>query len=461
MAATITNASIIIPLADLTLAELVLIKAQCTYKDKSVEYAIRNASKSPWGQKNIPALKDKLTITLYEETPEVLIIPQGMSHLLPSHLILIDKRVLPSFHEMTWFQKPKYDMRYYQVEAVESLKVHSRGQGVLATGSGKTYIMLSLVKQTGLKTLIICPSSLIGDQLYNDFSTHLGKRFVGMFGSGKKEVKQITVGLFQSVTKSAELFKDFQMVICDESQYISSNSIVTIVRELSHVPYFYSVSATNWRADGRTPEIYAASGDVRYSFDTKRAIEEGFLAKPVFIVREVPSSGKEYELKQKNYTHHVIKNNLLTKQIIADIQKAQSMGMSTLVLVQEIEHGEMFASTLNVPFANGENKHSMQLIKQLNAGTVKTLIAGAAMASVGVDTVRVDCLIMLSFAGSDGRILQSLGRGLRKYPGKEKLLCLDYKPMGSQQLRRHTDTRIEVYQELGPVKIIRSTQDGF
>lgn len=459
MAAIITNKSIEIPLADLTLAETLLIKANCTYKDKSVEYAIRQASKSMWGAKRIPELKTKLTITLYEETPETLIIPQGMAHLIPSHIILIDKRVLPLFREMVWYQKPKHDMRYYQREAVEALMSDSRGQAVLSTGSGKSFLMLNLVKKMGLQTLIICPSSLIGDQLYDDFASALSRRQVGMFGSGKKEVKQITVGLYQSVTRNIEVFKNTELIVVDESQTIASNSLTAISRGLSHVPYFYSVSATNWRADGKTPEIYAASGNVKYTFDTLRAISEGFLSQPVFIIREVPSSGKEYELKQKNYTHHVVKNNILNAQIVADIQRARSMGMSTLILVQEIEHGEMIASAENIPFANGENKKSMQLIKQLNVGSIKTLIAGASLAGVGTNFTRVDCLIMASFPGTKGLTLQLLGRGLRKYEGKKKLLVLDYSIKNNNMLFRHSQSRIEWYSELGEVKIIRSKDE--
>ena len=459
MPAIITNATVAIDITDLTSDELKSIKLATTYKDQSVAYAIKRLSSSPWGMKRMAELKEKLTVTLYEEIEGMLCLPQGFAYLIPSRIPIVDNRYLPSFRKMVWSDPPKYDMRYYQREAVDALKKVSRGQVVAATGSGKSFMMLNLIKETGLKTLVICPSSLIGDQLYTDFAHHLGKSKVGMFGSGKKEVKQVTVGLFQSVTKNIELFKDSDMILVDESQYISSESIVAIARGLAHVPYFYSLSATNWRSDGKTPEIFAASGDVVYSFDTKRAIEESWLAQPVFVMREMPSSGREYELKQKNYTYHVLKNEALTKQIVADVQKAQGMGMSVLILVQEIEHGDTISGALGVPFANGENKHSMDLIKQLNAGTVKTLVAGAKMAGVGVDSVRVDCLVQASFPGTEGLTLQLLGRGLRKYPGKEKVLVIDYCPKGSVMLSRHAKNRAEWYRELGPLKIIRSEDE--
>jgi len=214
------------------------------------------------------------------------------------------------------------------------------------------------------------------------------------------------------------------------------------------------VSATNYRADGRTPEIYAASGQIKYNFDTVRAIQEGFLAQPYFYVREVASIGGNYDMKQKNYADHVVQNQELTARIVKDSLAMMASGKSTLILVQEIEHGEAISSALGLHFANGENKDSMKLIDKLNRGEIKGLVAGAQMCGIGVDTVRVDCLVMASFPGTKGLTTQLVGRGLRKYEGKEKVIVLDYMLSGNPMLNRHAEQRIEWYSELGPVKEI-------
>jgi superfamily II DNA or RNA helicase len=275
-----------------------------------------------------------------------------------------------------------------------------------------------------------------------------------MYGSGKKQIKQVTVGLYQSITKNIEAFHDVELVVCDENQTLGAGSLMEITRGLGHVPYFYSVSATNYRADGRTLEIYAASGHVKYSFDTVRAIKEGWLAQPLFVMRDVPSAGGNYELKQKNYTDHVVKNETLNERIVKDARVMLDAHRSTLILVQEIEHGEILASKLNLPFANGENKDAMKLVEDLNRGKIKGLIAGAQMCGIGVDTVRVDCLIMASFPGTEGLTTQLIGRGLRKYEGKKMVVVLDYRVLGNNMLRRHADNRVEWYSKYGFVKEI-------
>jgi DNA repair protein RadD len=400
----------------------------------------------------ITALKDKMYVQLWKEVDNCLVVPQGFRFLIPDTVTLQDERELPARKIMLWSKKPKHSLRYYQREAIDALRKDTRGQAVMATGTGKSFTMLHLVREMGLKTLIICPSSIIGGQLYDEFVEALGKKHVGMYGSGKKEIKQVTVGLYQSVTRNMELFRDTELVICDENQTLGAGSLMSITRELAHAPYFYSLSATNYRADGRTPEIYAASGPVAYDFDTVRAIKEGFLAQPHFYVRKVDSYGKEYDLKQANYKEHVVLNEKLNDQIVSDAQKMLNNGMSTLILVQEIEHGEHISERLGLQFANGENKGSMKLIQALNKKEIRGLVAGAQMCSIGVNTVRVDCLINAAFQGSEGIVTQSLGRGLRKYEGKTRVIVLDYIPQGNSMLKRHGDFRCTVYEKYGPVK---------
>jgi superfamily II DNA or RNA helicase len=452
---TLTNSHVYVNKSSLTGEELSSLLSSLSYKDETVMHAINRARNSFYGAKQIPALQEKLYVHLYSIEEDTIKIPAGYRFLVPARLSVEDKRELPPFKTMLWFKKPGRELRYYQREAVDALKKDHRGQAVMATGSGKSFTMLNLVKETGLKTLIVCPSSIIANQLFSEFETAFGKKLVGMYGGGKKEIKQITVGLYQSVTKNVEAFKDFQMMIVDESQTLGASSLVAISRELSHIPYCYSLSATNWRADGKTPEIYAATGNIVYDFDTKRAISEGFLAQPKFIVRQVTSVGKEYDLKQKNYTDHVVKNIELTNRIVKDAQDALSNNMSTLILVQEIEHGNEIAARLNAQFANGENKDAMKLIDDMNKGRIKMLVAGAQMCGVGVDVTKVDCLIMASFPGTEGLTLQLLGRGLRKYEGKTRVIVLDYWPINSKMLGRHAENRTKWYKEYGEVSIIK------
>jgi len=449
---SIFNDIIVVPLELLSDSELSTIQKASSYTDTGIAYQIKNLRMSYYSSPaKIKALEAQLKVTLWDIVDTNLVLPQGFEYLIPTRLEIEDLRVLPKRKKMIWYKQPTKTLRYYQREAVDALLKRSRGQAVMSTGSGKSFTLLNLVRETGLKTLIICPSTIIGEQLYEEFAMHFGKKLVGMYGAGKKELKQITIGLYQSVTKNIELFQDVELIAIDESQTLGASSLVEISRKLAHVPYCYSVSATNYRADGKTPEIYACSGEVVYLFDAQRAIKEGFLAQPFFYVRDVTSSGGNFDRKQANYSAHVLHNPALNAQIVTDARKMLERNMSVLILVQEIEHGALIAAELGAPTANGENKGSKKLINDLNSGAIKCLVAGAAFCGIGTDTVRVDCLIIASFPGTEGLTTQLVGRGLRMYPGKKKVIVLDYIPLGNGMLKRHGENRIDWYKSLGPV----------
>ena len=127
-----------------------------------------------------------------------------------------------------------------------------------------------------------------------------------------------------------------------------------------------SASATNYRSDGRTPEIYASSGPVRYSFDTVKAIKEGYLAQPIFYMYEIESNGKDNQLKTKTYQSHIVENQQLHEKVSAIAKKLNNSGKSVLIMVQETKHADKLQELLSWPIANGENKEAFNLIKQMN-----------------------------------------------------------------------------------------------
>ena len=145
----------------------------------------------------------------------------------------------------------------------------------------------------------------------------------------------------------------------------------------------------------------------------------------------------------------------MTARIEKDALAMIAAGKSTLILVDQVEHGEALAKVLKVPFAQGEDDQSEEYINQLNKGKIKGLIGTDGKVSEGVDTRNVDCLILANFAGSKGMVIQAVGRGLRKQGVKENCIILDYIPSGSIMLKRHAENRIKWYQEITEnVKVI-------
>lgn len=188
----------------------------------------------------------------------------------------------------------------------------------------------------------------------------------------------------------------------------------------------------------------------------KVGVENGWLAEPYFIVRKVPTGGKDFkDDKLKSYKEHVLNNNIMKSRIKEDAEKMMESGKSVLILVDEVAHGEELSKQLDIPFATGIDSKSQDYVDALNKGKVRGLVGTDGRIGEGTDTQNVDVLILANFVASKGPVIQAIGRGLRKQGQKTRCIVLDYIPMGSSMLSRHANNRISYYREItDKVKIV-------
>ena len=325
-----------------------------------------------------------------------------------------------------------------------------RGTVNLATGMGKSLTSIYFLRKFKRKALIVCPSTAIANGFYEELCKAFGKNRIGFLGSGKKKLGDITVGIAQSVANNLDALEKHELgvIIFDEVHHLAALTFYKIASKLSHVGRMYGLTATAFRSDGKDVFLKAGVGNVIIKRDAAWGIENGWLAFPHFIIRKVNTQGPNYPGdKLKNYKKHVLESKEMTDVICKDINWAVGKQQSVLVLVSEIEHGEILSKATGLPLATGENKESKNLIDALNDGTIPGLIATASLVGEGCDTRRVDVLVLANFAGSAGPVTQNVGRGLRKYPGKEEVIIFDYMP-NNQMLARHCNTRIKVFKTL-------------
>lgn len=458
MKALVENEKIII--TDYTQVEQQLLVKTLSYTDKAKQYQLRRLSKNPFNKKKpfYKKLESEVHGSLAIHHPDgSLEIPSGFFHLIRNAEITDNRKDTGVKIALPWKKKP-HDMRDYQEEAVDLMQANWRGLINFATGLGKTLTAVHAIRKFNKRTLIICPSQGIAVNFYNELVSAFGSDKVGFFGDGKKQIKDITVGIAQSVNNHIDKFKkhDLGLIIVDEVHHLPADTFFTIAKELSSVGRVFGLTATDFRSDGKDVMITAGVGDVLICRDLIWGIANKWLAEPYFIVRRIPTIGRNFkDDKNKNYKEHVLNNDLLTDQVIADVQKFISKGMSVLCLVDEIEHGQKIANAVGLPFANGKDKGSDELIIQLNDAKIPGLIGTDSKIGEGCDTKNVDVLILANFVASKGPLWQNIGRGLRKQGTKTHVVVLDYSPEGSTMLARHAEQRIKLYQEItGNVRII-------
>jgi len=439
------------------------VREHLSYTDKSKQYQLRRMAKNPW-QRSSPLyaqLQKEATGQLFtEENNKITVSSCFVDMLRPMfncQSVLDLRGKTGAKITLPWVKKP-HDLRDYQEEAYKLMDSNYRGLINLATGLGKTLLATHFIQRYKKKALVVCPSESVAKQFYDQFVTCFGKNKVGFYGGGKKKICDITVGIAASITKNIAEFQNAELgvVILDETHHTPATTFFDISQGLAKCGKIFGLTATDYRSDGKDIMITAGCGPVLIRRDIKWGVINGWLAEPYFIIRQVPTTGKDYkDDKIKSYKEHVLNCQMMKDQIRDDAMKMMAAGKSVLILVDEVAHGKELSDELKIPFATGLDKKSQSYVDELNNGKIHGLVGTDGKISEGTDTKNVDVLILANFVASKGPVTQCVGRSLRKQGIKTKAIILDYIPMGSTMLSRHGFQRVEYYKEITDnVKVI-------
>jgi superfamily II DNA or RNA helicase len=402
----------------------------------------------------------------------------------------------PESRLIPWDHPPKFPLRDYQVTSVEKLLAHNHAAIELPTGSGKTRVIMQLLKQLGLHSVVVAPTTNIADQLRDDLIKHLGRKFVGQFYGGKKQIdKLFTVAIGASiirVEKGSEAWNFFsgtKVFIGDEAHTLAADTLSYMCLEVfQNAPYRFFVSATQMRTDGLDLLLEAITGPVVYELTLRQLVDMGYLARPRFNMVQVPSNGVRVPKDpMKAIQQHLLYNPYVNKRCGELANKCVETGRSTLILVDEIEQ---FTTLLphfryEAKFAHGgvtkANAHKIpnqyhkcnpsDLVKEFNEGKFPILV-GTSCVAVGTDFQNVGALFYLMGGTSEIQVSQAVGRGTRggvngqvyKQDGTKKtdFLFFDFDvdfcgdTDGELITHRHAMARKKIYDGLhGPVNIIK------
>ena len=246
----------------LTETNLDLVKAQLTYIDKSVEYQIRRLKQARWFDpeahaEKLQELKEQQKPCLLQEDENGYFTLSGLADEISriTHEPIDRRIVYPPCDTIPWHKVPP-ELRPYQEETVSLFLERKHAAAELATGLGKSFIILHLVKRIGLKSVVMAPTTSIADQLYDDFITYLGKARVGRFYGGKKDTnKLVTIAIHASLAKidrSSDEYDALSMArvfVADESHLTPATTLRSVCTGLLRsAPYRFFLSGKIGRA---------------------------------------------------------------------------------------------------------------------------------------------------------------------------------------------------------------------
>jgi superfamily II DNA or RNA helicase len=461
------------------------------YIDRSVDFELRRLKKSghQWGysdkwEARIAELTAQRQGSLLFEDEEGFWTYPGLAKKMARLLNdeVETKVVYPAPKRLPWASPDTRKPYEYQSGAKDNLLEARHGSVEIATGLGKSLIILHLAKELGLKTVIMAPTTSIAKQLLKEFTQFLGKKYVGQYFGGKKEPKKnFIVAVANSLTLVEEgsehwdLLRQTQVFIADESHQCAAKTLAEVCHRLfDQVPYRFFFSATQLRADGLALLLEGIIGPVVHSKTLREGVDEGYLAKPIFTVIETNSSSN-YESQDVNkMTREHLFYNEKVNAIAGDLaNNFCAQGKQVLILIDEVEQFAYLLPHLRhkVGFAHGpltkDNKGKVapehqesdpsDLVAQFNAGNLPILV-GTSCISCGTDVKNNKATINLQGGKSEVAVRQgAIGRSTRKQASINKTSChiIDFDVQNVEIVHKHALEREQIYdQEYGPVRRI-------
>lgn len=215
---------------------------------------------------------------------------------------------------------------------------------------------------------------------------------------------------------------------------------------MANVPIRWGLTGTIPKAEHDKLSIIVSLGPVINKLAASELQDKGVLAKcHVNIVQlkdDLEFTNYQSELK------HLLENEKRLDTIASLVQKISQSG-NTLVLVDRVLPGKRLVEKISDSvFISGETKLSERKEEYDEVATAdkKVLVATYGVAAVGINIPRIFNLVLIEPGKSFVRVIQSIGRGIRKAEDKDHVEIWDI-TSNCKFAKRHLTQRKTFYNE--------------
>ena len=359
-------------------------------------------------------------------------------------------------------------VRDYQIQAVQHCISRNRALIVSPTASGKSLVIYSLVRyyqMSGLKTLILVPTTSLVEQMYSDFEdygwspgTYCQKIYQG---HDKKITKDVVISTWQSIYKMPKkYFEQFSCVIGDEAHQFKAKSLTGIMTKLHQCKYRFGFTGTLDGTQTHRLVLEGLFGSAENIISTKELIDKKTLANLRIKCIILKHSNIRERMKYAEELEYIVTNE---KRINFVVNLLQHLRGNTLCLFQLVEkHGKPLferlenerSSTGDSYFVYGgtETEEREKIRTLVDMGTNSIIVASFGVFSTGINIRNINNIVLASPSKSKIRVLQSIGRGLRTSSDKDSVLVYDIADDMTYNNRynftlNHFTERLNIYNE--------------
>lgn len=372
-----------------------------------------------------------------------------------------------SFQDRTW--PPGHPqagepirLRDYQIEIINNFLSNPQSMQEVATGAGKTIMTAALSQRVGVhgRSVVIVPNKSLVTQTEKDY-INLGLDVGVYFGDRKEWGRQHTICTWQSLnvllkaTKSGEaectIGEFLEGVICvmvDEAHMAKAEALKTLLTGvMSQVPIRWGLTGTIPKEQFEFQALHVSLGPVIHRLAAADLQEQGVLAQchvnVVQLLDTVEFTNYQSELK------YLLEEPGRLDAMAQLIQQVNQTG-NTLVLVDRVAAGQALVERLGdrAVFISGATKSTERQdhYDQVAETTDKIIVATYGVAAVGINIPRIFNLVLVEPGKSFVRVIQSIGRGIRKAQDKDHVQIWDITST-CRFAKRHLTKRKAYYRE--------------
>ena len=353
-------------------------------------------------------------------------------------------------------------LRDYQVSIIRNFITNPQCLQEIATGAGKTIMTaaLSQLCESHGRTIVIVPNKSLVTQTEKDY-VNLGLDVGVYFGDRKEYNKTHTICTWQSLNNLlkntrndigdvtiGEFIEGVVCVIVDEVHMAKADALKTLLTGvMSQIPIRWGLTGTIPKEKFESEALHVSIGPVVGQLSAAELQQQGVLAQchvnVVQLVDHQAHTNYQSELK------FLLEDADRLDAIASLVQEVNRTG-NTLILVDRITAGRALVDRLGdrAVFISGATKagERQDHYDEVSETTDKIIVATYGVASVGINIPRIFNLVLVEPGKSFVRVIQSIGRGIRKAEDKDFVQIWDITST-CRFAKRHLTKRKTFYRE--------------
>ena len=312
-------------------------------------------------------------------------------------------------------------LRDYQRECIDTIEAQTPGAYLvqMATGMGKTATFSQLPRHGG-RMLILSHREELVEQPRKYFDCSYGIERAAHHSDGEEVVSASVQTLVRRLDRFAP--DDFRTIICDEAHHAAASTYRSIFNYFRPEKLIGFTATPNRGDKVRLDDVFSK---IIFQRDLRWGIQNGWLCDIYCRRVDIGFDLSAVHSRRGDYAPGELEQAMDgTADAIAEAYRKLAVG-ATLIFAVSVHQAEEIAKRIpGAAVVTGETKDRASIIQAFTEGAIPCIV-NCMVFTEGTDIPRVETVIVARPTQSESLYAQMVGRGLRLYPGKQKLVLID------------------------------------